>query len=69
MEYVKVIYPTTRQVLVDRRPSGNTNVVLLVEEGTHVFGISGAPRTVEIEVTGTSSEFPLRITDFQTEPS
>jgi hypothetical protein len=69
MEYVKVIYPTTRQVLVDGQPSGNTNVVLLVEEGTHVFGVSGDPRTVQIEVTGTSGEFPLRITDFQAEPS
>ena len=69
MEYVKVIYATLRTVRVDGFPSGSTNVVLLVGEGTHVFEVDGDPRKVQKTITGTSSEFPLRIADFMTEPS
>jgi len=39
MEYVKVTFPTDRKVYIDDEDNGNTNEVLRVDAGTHVFDL------------------------------
>ena len=57
MEYVKVTFPTRRLVYIDGEESGNTNEVLRVEAGTHVFELGNianyrpASRTVTVQDT------------------
>ena len=41
MEYVKVTFPTSCRVLIDGEENGDTNEVLRIDAGTHVFGLSG----------------------------
>jgi len=37
MEHVRVTFPTDRLVYIDGEESGNTNEVLRVDAGTHLF--------------------------------
>jgi hypothetical protein len=58
MEYVKVMYASTRSVNIDGAPSGATNDVLEMGAGTHQFdlGIPADyyPPTQNLLITGTS---------------
>jgi hypothetical protein len=57
MEYVKVTFPTSRLVTIDDEENGNTNEVLRVDAGTHVFSLGKlanfrpASRTVTVQDT------------------
>lgn len=63
MEYVKVIFPTTRYVYIDGEQGGRTNAVLRIEAGTHVFDLGNlanyAPESQEVVVEGTTVLAPL----------
>jgi hypothetical protein len=65
MEYVTVIFPKERQVLIDGRHSGMTNQILQVQTGTHVFALAGArnfaPAEQRVAVSRTSSIAPLEV--------
>ena len=66
MEWVVVSYPRVRDVFVDGRRTGQTNVLLIVREGTQVFDL-GTPRDYrpsrrKMAVTKTSEPKPMIIT-------
>lgn len=65
MEWVMVVHPRTRDVFVDGRRSGQTNVVLIVAKGTHRFDLGTpldyTPRRRDVKVVGTSPLDPLEI--------
>jgi hypothetical protein len=69
MGYVKVTFPTDRFVYIDGEKNGNTNEVLRVEAGTHVFELGSlanyrpASRKVTVEDDTTVLE-PLEIAFF-----
>ncbi len=63
-EWVIVTFPETREVFIDSRLAGSTNIKLKVERGHHVFRLGGTgyrPPSVEMNVTDTSEEFPMVI--------
>jgi hypothetical protein len=65
MEFVRVLYPTSRAVEVDNTVCGQTNEVLFVETGTHRFDL-GQPVDYEpafktVTVSGTVPNDPLSI--------
>jgi len=64
-EYVKVTFPTRRQVRVDGKPAGFTNKIFQVETGTHVFDLGPKqnykPEQQERTVQGTLPEEPMII--------
>lgn len=68
MEYVKVSYPTERDVRVDGQIAGMTNDTLMVERGHHNFDLGEPqdyqPAAVEKNVQHTTSVSPLLIDDF-----
>ena len=69
MEYVKVSYPSKRDVLVDGQVAGKTNDTLMVEAGHHIFALGDPqevyePPTVEKVVENTTPLSPLVISDF-----
>ena len=65
MEHVIVNYPENREVLVDGVENGQTNTVILVDEGTHIFSLGEPddyePESVEIVVENTSVLDPMEI--------
>lgn len=65
MEFVKVRFPTERDVIMDDLQVGKTNRKLVVGEGTHTFRLAGAanytPPDILIVVTETTEEFPLEL--------
>jgi hypothetical protein len=71
MEWVKVTYPSERDVVVDSQLSGKTNRLLLVGEGTHEFTlglpIDYSPPSITCLVSGTAADAPLIIA-FQAAP-
>jgi hypothetical protein len=65
MEFVRVLYPTSRPVEVDNTFVGHTNEVLGVETGTHRFDL-GQPVDYEpafktVSVSGTVPANPMAI--------
>jgi len=62
-EYVKVTFPTRRQVWVDGKPAGFTNKIFQVETGNHVFDLGPKknykPERQERAVQGTMPEEPM----------
>ena len=64
-EYVKVSFPTRRQVRVDGKPGGFTNKIFQVETGNHVFDLGSKmnyrPEQVECMIKGTLPEEPMII--------
>ncbi len=64
-EYVKVTYPTNRFVYIDGEKSGNTNEVLRIDAGTHVFDLGKTanyePASREVVVDGTTVLVPMVI--------
>lgn len=65
MEYVKVTYPTNRFVYIDGEKSGNTNEVLRIDAGTHVFDLGNLknyePGSQEVVVEGTTVLVPMLV--------
>ena len=65
MEYVVVTFPTVRQVYIDGEKCGQTNSVLRVDAGTHIFTLGPyanyTPESQEIAVDGSSVLAPLEI--------
>jgi hypothetical protein len=65
MEFVKVAFPTDRLVYIDGEENGNTNEVLRVEAGTHVFELGNLanyrPASRKVEVKDTTVLEPLEI--------
>jgi hypothetical protein len=64
-QYVRVLFPEMRAVLVDDTESGQTNQVLMIEQGTHKFSLGGepdyAPSFLEQVITGTTPAGPLEL--------
>ena len=52
MEWVMVTYPLVRDVFIDGRRSGQTNTLLVVAEGSHLFDPDPVPVTVTICLSG-----------------
>ena len=65
MEHVKVAFPTARLVYIDGEESGNTNEILRVDAGTHVFELGHLqnyrPASRKVTVQGTTALEPLEI--------
>lgn len=64
MEYVVVSFPEKRTVFVDGQPAGQTNQVLLIEEGTHEFSLGPGDEKVWRKlamVTDTTTVSPAKI--------
>ncbi len=65
MEYVKVTFPTNRLVYIDGEENGNTNEVLRVAAGTHVFELGNLqnfrPASRKVTVQDTTVLEPLEI--------
>ena len=65
MEFVKVTFPTDRLVYIDGEENGNTNEVLRVDAGTHVFELGNLanyrPASRTVVVKDTSALEPLEI--------
>jgi hypothetical protein len=65
MEFVRVLYPSERDVEIDNTIVGKTNQVLLVETGTHRFDLGEPvdyePRFKDVNVIGTIPANPLGI--------
>ena len=64
-EYIKVTFPTRRQVWVDGNPAGFTNKIFQVETGSHSFDLGPKqnykPGQQQRMVNGTLPEEPLII--------
>jgi hypothetical protein len=65
MEYVKVTFPTNRLVYIDGEENGNTNEVLRVDAGTHVFELGNLenfrPASRKVTVQDTTVLEPLEV--------
>jgi hypothetical protein len=65
MEFVRVLYPSERDVEIDNTIVGKTNQVLLVETGTHRFDLGQPvdyePRFKNVNVIGTIPANPMAI--------
>ena len=63
MEYVKVTYPANRLVYINGDQGGNTNEVLRIQAGTHVFDLGKPvdyePASQKVEVEGTTVLVPM----------
>ena len=67
MEYIKVLFSTTRTVYVDGVDNGQTNVILRVGPGAHIISL-GQPENYQpleqmVEVIDTSALAPM-VLDF-----
>ena len=69
MEHVIVTFPTNRFVYIDGEENGNTNEVLRVEAGTHVFELGNLanfrPASRKVTVQATTVLEPLEIAFFR----
>jgi len=69
MEYVVVEYPDDRDVRMDGQVAGQTNDLLMVERGHHLFDLGEPldyqPASVEANVQDTTPVGPLIIESFQ----
>ena len=69
MEFVIVTFPTNRLVYIDGEENGNTNEVLRVDAGTHVFELGNLanfrPASRKVTVQDTTVLEPLEIAFFR----
>jgi len=69
MEHVRVTFPTVRLVYIDGEESGNTNEVLRVDAGTHLFALGNLanyrPASRKVMVQDTTALEPLEIRFFR----
>lgn len=65
MEYVVVVFPTSRLVYIDDERGGYTNDTLRVDSGTHVFDLGSyanyEPPSRRVIVQGTTVLEPMEI--------
>lgn len=65
MEFLRVTYPTNRAVFIDGELGGQTNEILNVEAGTHLFDLGKfanyTPTSQKATVTGTTALKPMVI--------
>ena len=65
MEYVRVVFPESRIVLIDGEEGGLTNRSLRIDEGTHTFKLDGdqdyTPNWRRPTVTGTNPNAPMEV--------
>ncbi len=65
LQYVRINYFRSRNVYIDGALSGKTNVILRVDEGTHIFdlgpNLNYSPASIKKKVTGTSALRPIEI--------
>ena len=71
MEYVRVTFPTNRLVYIDDEENGNTNEVLMVDAGTHLFALGNLynfrPKSCKVTVQNTTVLEPLEIPFYRTD--
>lgn len=69
MEYVRVKFPTDRYVYIDDEQNGQTNDVLRVDAGTHIFDLGPLtnyrPASRKVTVQNTTVLEPLEIAFFR----
>jgi hypothetical protein len=69
MEYVRVKFPTDRFVYIDDEQDGQTNDVLRVDAGTHIFDLGPLknyrPASRKVVVKDTTVLEPLEIAFFR----
>ena len=69
MEFVKVTFPTKRFVYIDGEQNGNTNEVLRVDAGTHIFELGNLdnfrPAQRKVMVKDTTVLEPLEVPFFR----
>lgn len=62
VQFVKVIYPSTRRVNVDRVPLGDTGEILKMDAGNRIFDLDGdadyEPSTQTVRISGTTKANP-----------
>lgn len=65
LQYVRVHYFRSRNVYIDGALTGKTNVILRVDEGTHISDLGPdlnyTPAHIRKKVTGTSALRPMEI--------
>jgi len=65
MAYITVKYPETRTVFIDGEDSGQTNVTLRVEEGTHTFDlgvpVDYKPGAITVVIKNTAAVRPQEV--------
>ncbi len=65
MEYLIVIYPHSRRVVIDGEEGGMTNSVICIETGTHTFDlgepVNYRPESVKKRVRRTTPVKPMEI--------
>ena len=65
MEFLLVIYPEARKVLLDGKEIGDTNETLVVNKCTHKVSLAGAadyhPLSVVIRISGTTAIKPREV--------
>lgn len=68
MEFIIVLYPTSRGVVRDGQGVGQTNVILTMNAGVYTFTLAGpsdyAPSSIDVTLAGTSLGSPMVI-EFQ----
>ena len=68
VDFVKVMFPVKRGVLIDGASNGTTNKTLQINGGHHRFALSGmadyTPPFVDRAVTGTTQFFPMIVQFF-----
>lgn len=64
-EFVIVIYPEDRDVMVDGEHTAQTNQKFILETGNHMFSLGGAddhePDSQTLLVEGTTARKPLKV--------
>ena len=65
MEFVIVTFPTKRLVYIDGEENGNTNEVLRIDAGTHLFELGNLanyrPASRKVKVRDTTVLEPLEV--------
>jgi hypothetical protein len=65
MEFIIVRYPTHREVIIDGKPSGFTNMILMVQKGNHQIELTGKidyrPAKLIVMIKNTDVDFPMKI--------
>lgn len=65
MQYLVVVFPEPRRVLVDDEPQGRTHKLIQLPKGTHTVriepGDDARPQEITIELQGTSPLSPFRV--------
>lgn len=68
MEFIIVLYPTSRGVVRDGQAVGKTNTILTMNAGVYTFTLAGpsnyVPASIDVTLTGTSLANPMVI-EFQ----